>query len=155
MMCSPLTQVCPDTYTQIAYHLVLESKRLHACMRWQIINRVSAVQQRVREHSEGENGYKWEGCQVFKDYHEMLEKTSKDKKPDAMIIGVPPWLHGMHCCTSLNRQDCHLHFRAHCPDCPDHISTSWLTLIVLSLLSGHRLHPFWAFAAASAPSPFT
>ena len=128
---------------------------MHACMRWQIIDGVSAVQQRVKEHSEGENGYKWEGCQVFKDYHKMLEKTSKDKKPDAMIIGVPPWLHGMHCCTSLYCQDCHLHFRAHCPDCPDHISTPWLTLIVLSLLSGNRLHPFWAFAAAPAASPFT
>ena len=58
-------------------------------MRW-------LVQQRVKEHSHGENGHKWEGCQVFKDYHEMLEKTTKDKKPDAIIIGVPPWLHGEH-----------------------------------------------------------
>ncbi len=54
------------------------------------------MQQRVKEHSHGENGHKWEGCQVFKDYHEMLEKTTKDKKPDAIIIGVPPWLHGEH-----------------------------------------------------------
>lgn len=52
------------------------------------------MQQRVKEHSNGENGHKWEGCQVFTDYHEMLEKTTKDKKPDAIIIGVPPWLHG-------------------------------------------------------------
>ena len=52
------------------------------------------MQKRVKEHSHGENGHKWEGCQVFKDYHEMLEKTTKDKKPDAIIIGVPPWLHG-------------------------------------------------------------
>ena len=50
----------------------------------------------MKEHSHGENGHKWEGCQVFKDYHEMLEKTTKDKKPDAIIIGVPPWLHGEH-----------------------------------------------------------
>ena len=54
------------------------------------------MQQRVKEHSQGEHGHKWEGCQVFKDYHEMLEKTTKDKKPDAIIIGVPPWLHGEH-----------------------------------------------------------
>ena len=88
---------CPNKYTQIAYcFLISEAKLLHACMCWQIIDRVSAVQERVREHSKGENGYKWEGCQVFKDYHEMLEKTTKDKKPDAMVIGVPPWLHGMH-----------------------------------------------------------
>ena len=52
------------------------------------------MQQRVKEHSLGEHGHKWEGCQVFKDHHEMLEKTTKDKKPDAIIIGVPPWLHG-------------------------------------------------------------
>ena len=52
------------------------------------------MQQRVKEHSQGENGHKWEGCQVFKDHHEMLDKTTKEKKPDAMIIGVPPWLHG-------------------------------------------------------------
>jgi predicted dehydrogenase len=52
------------------------------------------VQQRVKEHSQGKDGHKWEGCQVFKDYHEMLDETTKDKKPDAMIIGVPPWLHG-------------------------------------------------------------
>ena len=31
---------------------------------------------------------------MFKDYHEMLDKTTKEKKPDAMIIGVPPLLHG-------------------------------------------------------------
>ena len=100
---------------------------MRACMSWRIINWVSAVQQRVKEHSEGENGYKWEGCQVFKDYHEMLEKTTKDKKPDAMIIGVPPWLHGMPCCTSLNCLDCHQPFHAQCPDCLNRIDTPLLT----------------------------
>ena len=73
--------------------------RLHykSCNMEQLVAKVQLrwpVQQRVKEHSYGEHGHKWEGCQVFKDYHEMLEKTTKDKKPDAIIIGVPPWLHG-------------------------------------------------------------
>lgn len=41
--------------------------------------------------SKGAHGQKWEGCKVYKDYHAMLADKSH---PDAMVIGVPPWMHG-------------------------------------------------------------
>lgn len=57
----------------------------------------SCLQQRVDDLSSGPYGEKWKGCKVYKDYRAMLDKTSSEAKPDAMIIGVPPWLHGQHC----------------------------------------------------------
>ncbi|BDA44533.1 Uncharacterized protein UNK4.17 [Coccomyxa sp. Obi] len=52
------------------------------------------AQKRVDDLSKGAYGHKWKGCDVFKDYHAMLEASSQEKRPDAMIIGVPPLIHG-------------------------------------------------------------
>lgn len=52
------------------------------------------MQQRVDELSSGPHGDKWRDCKVYTDYNAMLDKTSAEAKPDAMIIGVPPLLHG-------------------------------------------------------------
>ncbi|KAK9814110.1 hypothetical protein WJX72_000797 [[Myrmecia] bisecta] len=52
----------------------------------------SLAQQRVEDHSKGEFGSKWSKCKVYKDYHDML--ADPEGKPDAVVIGIPPWLHG-------------------------------------------------------------
>ena len=52
------------------------------------------LQKRVDDLSKGAYGHKWKGCDVYKSYQAMLEEISKEKRPDAMIIGVPPMLHG-------------------------------------------------------------
>ncbi|KAK9908431.1 hypothetical protein WJX75_007736 [Coccomyxa subellipsoidea] len=52
------------------------------------------AQKRVDDLSKGAYGHKWKGCDVYKSYQAMLEDVSKEKRPDAMIIGVPPMLHG-------------------------------------------------------------
>ena len=52
------------------------------------------LQKRVDDLSKGAYGHKWKGCDVYKSYQAMLEDVLKEKRPDAMIIGVPPMLHG-------------------------------------------------------------
>lgn len=56
--------------------------------------KLTVLQKRVDDLSKGAYGHKWKGCAVFKDYHSMLDAASPDQRPDAMIIGVPPLLHG-------------------------------------------------------------
>ncbi len=51
-------------------------------------------QKRVDDLSKGSYGHKWKGCPVYKSYQAMLEESKQENRPDAMIIGVPPMLHG-------------------------------------------------------------
>lgn len=52
---------------------------------------VDLAQQRVRQLSSGPHGEKWQGCAVHPNHHSML---ASDSRPDAVIIGIPPDLHG-------------------------------------------------------------
>ncbi len=54
----------------------------------------SGPQKRVDDLNKGPYGHKWKGCEVFKSHHAMLEASSQEKRPDAVIIGVPPLIHG-------------------------------------------------------------
>lgn len=49
-----------------------------------------------------DEGHKWKGCDVFKDYRTMLEATCQEERPDVLIIGVPPKFHGMPVVLSCN-----------------------------------------------------
>lgn len=49
------------------------------------------MQKRIEEYQQGPHAKKWEGCEAFKDHKSMLQSAAK---PDGVIIGVPPAVHG-------------------------------------------------------------
>ena len=49
------------------------------------------VQKRIDEYQQGAHAAKWEGCKAFKSYQAMIQST---QKPEGVILGVPPAVHG-------------------------------------------------------------
>ena len=52
------------------------------------------LQNRIEQYQQGEFAQKWKGCQAFEDHHSMLQSAAK---PDGVVLGVPPAVHGMCC----------------------------------------------------------
>lgn len=49
------------------------------------------MQKRIEQYQQGPFAKKWEGCKAFKDHQSMLQSAAK---PDGVIVGVPPAVHG-------------------------------------------------------------
>ena len=49
------------------------------------------LQKRIEQYQHGPFAKKWEGCKAFKDHQSMLQSAAK---PDGVIVGVPPAVHG-------------------------------------------------------------
>ena len=51
----------------------------------------AVLQRRVEEYQAGPFPEKWKDCKVFKDHRSMIES---DAKPAAVVVGIPPAMHG-------------------------------------------------------------
>ncbi|KAK9866478.1 hypothetical protein WJX84_008677 [Apatococcus fuscideae] len=49
------------------------------------------VRERIREKLQGPEADKWQDCEAFTDYHGLIAARNR---PEAVIIGVPPFCHG-------------------------------------------------------------
>ena len=61
------------------------------------------LQQRIEEYQQGPFADKWQGCKAFKDHQSMLQSAAK---PDGVIIGVPPAVHGTYMPTGYTCTTC-------------------------------------------------
>lgn len=60
----------------------------------------AVLQRRVEEYQAGPFPEKWEDCKVFKDHRSMIES---DAKPAAVVVGIPPAMHGKAPFSALNQ----------------------------------------------------
>lgn len=62
---------------------------------------MTELQKRIEEYQQGSFAKKWKGCKAFKDHQSMLQSAAK---PDGVIIGVPPAVHGDFLCACTASQ---------------------------------------------------